>query len=62
MDLVEERERERDRKAFPFSRLAMAPAGKVSGFRREGNDWYSFMQIPLLICFGFIIFCLNFSV
>lgn len=57
-----ERERETEG-GSPLTPSSMAPAGKVSGFHREGNDWYSFIsnicfthryvQTPLRKCFSF---------
>jgi hypothetical protein len=36
-----EKQREEKEKGLCFSlSLAMAPAGKVTGFHREGNGWY----------------------
>lgn len=34
-------EGEREIEVLDFAWSAMSPAGKVSGFYREGNEWYS---------------------
>ena len=47
--LLESIIREREEKKGLLLPLAMAPAGKLSGFRREGNDWYSFPLFKVLI-------------